>query len=413
MMRRLIRQTAVIARRDFIATVATPTFFLFLLAPFLMLGLGLIGGLGAVQVSRTPEIEREIVAIVRAGDGARLIATDHALRAIYRPGEAPPPLRIRAPASDPAAQSRALFDRDGLLTAAVLYGPLDRPTILNGPGGDRTAAYLAELAERVLRDARGDIAPGQDLSRAVIAPVKTAPPPTAARQGIGFAAIFSIFLLTLLLAGQAVGMMAEEKGNKVIEILAAAVPLEAVFLGKLIGLFGVALLFVAFWGTLMLLGISQLPADATALSGMKPAIGMPAFLLLCAAYFTMAYLLLGAVFLGIGAQAGTVREIQMLSLPVTILQVAMFGLSSAAASNPGSTLALAAEIFPFSSPYAMAAHGATDPRLWPHMLALGWQLGWVALVITIAARMFRRGVLKSGSGPMFGRTKPRPDPIRT
>ena len=50
---------------------------------------------------------------------------------------------------------------------------------------------------------------------------------------------------------------------------------------------------------------------------------------------------LGAVFLGVGAQAATVREIQMLSLPITIFQVGMFSLSTAAASAPGSSLSLA------------------------------------------------------------------------
>src|SRR3546814_11284706 len=73
----------------------------------------------------------------------------------------------------------------------------------------------------------------------------------------------------------------------------------------------------------------------------------------------MAFLLLGAIFLGVGAQAGTVREIQMLSLPITILQVAMFSLCTAAASAPGSTLATVAQIIPFSSPLAMAARAAT------------------------------------------------------
>jgi ABC-2 type transport system permease protein len=112
----------------------------------------------------------------------------------------------------------------------------------------------------------------------------------------------------------------------------------------------------------------------------------------------MAYMLLGAVFLGIGAQASTMREIQMLSLPITIVQMAMFGLASAAASNPSSTVARFAEIFPFSSPFAMAARGATDPTLWPHLLALGWQALWVALTIWFAARLFRAGVLNSGGG---------------
>ncbi|RJF93531.1 ABC transporter permease [Sphingomonas cavernae] len=406
-MKRLIRQTAVIARRDFIATVATPTFLLFLMAPFFMLAFGLAGGLGASQMSQGPAVAAEIVALVPKEEAGKLIAADRALRAIYRSDQAPPPLRIHpAAGAETHARAQALFKRSDVQTYAVLYGPLDQPSILSAPGGGRTAAYLGQLAENVLRDARGGIAPGERLSHATVTAIDApAPSPRAARQGIGFAAVFTVFFLTLLLAGQAVGMMAEEKGNKVIEILAAAVPLEAVFLGKLIGMFGVALLFIAFWGVLALLGLSQLPADAPSIASLNPAIGMPAFVLLAAAYFTMAYLLLGAVFLGVGAQAATVREIQMLSLPITIFQVAMFGLSSAAASNPGSTLALVAETFPFSSPFAMAAHGATDARVWPHLLALGWQLIWVALVITLAARMFRRGVLKSGSGPLFGRTK--------
>jgi ABC-2 type transport system permease protein len=60
-------------------------------------------------------------------------------------------------------------------------------------------------------------------------------------------------------------------------------------------------------------------------------------------------------------------------------------------------VARAAEIFPFSSPSAMAAHAANYPDLWPHFAALGWQALWVGIVITVGARLFRRGVLKSGS----------------
>jgi ABC-2 type transport system permease protein len=103
------------------------------------------------------------------------------------------------------------------------------------------------------------------------------------------------------------------------------------------------------------------------------------------------------VFLGVGAQASTMREIQMLSLPITVLQVAMFALSTAAASRPGSTLASFAEIFPLSSPFAMAGHAANAPELWPHFAALAWQALWVAIFIVVGARLFRRGVLQSGS----------------
>ena len=136
-----------------------------------------------------------------------------------------------------------------------------------------------------------------------------------------------------------------------------------------------------------------------------PATGWPFFLGISLAYFVMAFLLLGAAFLGVGAQAATVREIQMLSLPITIFQVGMFSLSTAAASAPGSSLSTIAQIFPLSSPLAMAARAATDDSKAVHLLALGWQAIWVALTVYLSGRLVRAGVLSSGSGWKFWKRK--------
>src|SRR3546814_16646455 len=81
----------------------------------------------------------------------------------------------------------------------------------------------------------------------------------------------------------------------------------------------------------------------------------------------------------------------------------MFSLCAAAASAPGSGLARFAQIFPFSSPLAMAARAATDDAKAVHLLALGWQALWVALVIWLSVRLFRAGVLSGGSGWKFWR----------
>jgi ABC-2 type transport system permease protein len=394
--RRIVRQTLTVARRDFIATVFPPTFLIFLLAPVIMLSFGAVGGLGAATVSSGSVGKMRIVAIASAEEGEALKAADVSLRRVFRRSEAPPALMIEAPSADPQAQQRALFAKNDVEVIAALRGPLTRPTVLYGPNATRSADYLATLADVALRTQRsGGATP---LSVATKEPIARA---AASRSGQGQAAfltVFGIFFLTLMLAGQAVGTMAEERSNKVIEVLAAAVPLESVFLGKLIGMFGVAVLFVGFWGTVASQIGQALPAGfARAFAEVGPAVGGPAFVVLFLAYFAMAYMLLGAVFLGIGAQASTPREIQMLSLPITIFQVAMFGLSAAAASDPDGWVARAAELFPFSSPFAMAARAANRPELWPHAAALAWQLLWVAVTITIGARLFRRGVLQSGS----------------
>lgn len=398
-----LRQAAVIARRDFIATVATPAFLMFLLAPLFMLIFAMVGGTGARMIADSGDDAQRLVIIADADHGARMEAADTRIRMTFPAGIAPPELELREPQSgDPEQQARALFTESSIDVSAVLFGFPDTPQIIYGSGGTRGADYLALLADAAARDLRAGISPGEtaiDIERESFARTSAT---IGGQQSLGFTALFMLFLLTLLLAGQTVSVLAEEKGNKVIEILAAAVPLEAVFLGKLIGLFGVALLFVAFWGTLAMLAIAALPGSGAVLTALDPAIGFGPFLGLAVVYFAMGYLLLGSVFLAVGGQANSMREIQMLSLPITFFQMAMFGLASAAAARPESSLALMAELFPFSSPFAMVAKGASDPRIWPHVAAIAWQLLWVSITISLGARWFRKGVLKSGPS-LFGR----------
>ncbi|SFP89622.1 ABC transporter permease [Sphingomonas rubra] len=394
--RRFLRQMLTVARRDFVATVATPVFLLFLFAPALMAGLSAVGGIGAAQMNDGDTDRARIVAILPPSQGRIMAAEDARLRRIIPRGGRPAPLAIVAPTADPAAQARTLVAASDRDVDGVLYGDLARPTILLAPLARFSGDYLEGLAHATLATERlGD--PVRVRARRI--ETRETGRSIGGQHQAGFLAVFGVFFLTLFLAGQVVGSMAEERNNKVIEILAAAVPLEAVFGGKLLGLFGVAVLFVGFWGTVIGELLNLLPAGVSAAFGeLAPAIGAPGFAFLFAAYFSMAYLLLGSAFLAIGAQAQSQREIQMLSLPITLIQVAMFALASAAARAPGSTLALVAEIFPLSSPFAMVGRATSSPSWWPHVAALAWQALWVALFIGAGARLFRRGVLQSGSG---------------
>ncbi|MCD2324043.1 ABC transporter permease [Sphingomonas sp. IC-56] len=393
--RRAARQALTVARRDFTATVLTPTFLLFLLSPLLMIGFGVIGSLSATTAATGGEAKRRIVVIAPQREAQIVQAVDKQLRTVFTDPSARPELRIDMPAGDPAAQARALLASDRIDVAAVLYGAFERPHILRAASANVEAGYLQQLAEQVVRAQRAGTTV---LSRPQVEVVQRGQTTTSGRSQAAYFAAFGIFFLTLMLSGQVVGAMAEERSNKVIEVLAAAVPLESVFFGKLIGAFGSALLFVCFWGALVANIPRFLPGDIAAEVGeIGTAVG-PVFALLFVAYFTMAYMLQSAVFLGMGALAGTQREIQMLSLPITVFQFGMLGLASYAAGHPDGWVTTFAEVFPFSSPLAMAARAANAPELWPHLLALAWQALWVGITVTVAARLFRRGVLKSG-GP--------------
>ena len=118
----------------------------------------------------------------------------------------------------------------------------------------------------------------------------------------------ALMLTKALAAFMAANMsLAMEDTDKIIEVLAAAVPIDAIFLGKLFAMLAMSLLGIAVWtaagaATIALVtgqSLNALPA---------PAVGWPAFLALGIVYFMMSYLLLGAVFLGIGGQASTARD---------------------------------------------------------------------------------------------------------
>jgi ABC-2 type transport system permease protein len=197
--------------------------------------------------------------------------------------------------------------------------------------------------------------------------------------------------------------LAEEKSNKVIEVLAAAVPLDAVFLGKLIAMLGVSLVGLSLWGGMIGVGylFLQVLQDFMTMPEAGPAVGWPTFLGLLLIYYAANYMLLGALFLGIGGQASNIREIQTLSMPVTMLQLFVFILAMNAVGNTDGIAMWIAYILPFSSPLAMIAHAAQYDSLWPHFVALLWQLVWIVLIIRVSARLFRLTVLKSSASGAF------------
>lgn len=398
----LLSATYVIARRDFLAIVATPTFLLFLLAPLFFISLSAIGGMSAAQLATNAGSTELIMAQVPAGERAAFIATDARLRQLTGgPGRTPRLIVMTDTSAHREAMTSAALNPE---VQAILTGNAAAPTIAEREPRSTAGRYLTLLADTVARAGAGPAARAVTISEPSMTQLGSANRTGRAAQiGLGYGAVFILFLLILMLGGQTVGTLAEEKGNKVIEILAAAVPMESVFYGKLIGMLGVALLFIAFWGGILALGgsiaMSQLGVPTEMLATVQPALGWPLFLLLALAYFLMGFMLLGAVFLGLGALASSVREIQMLSLPITLFQVGMFTLGSMAANVPGSQIATIAAWLPWSSPYAMAARGATDAALWPHALALGWQALWLVASVAVAVRLFRYGVLRSG--PLF------------
>jgi ABC-2 type transport system permease protein len=400
----VFRAAWVIARRDFVATVWARTYVLFLVAPLILFGFSIAVALMAENGDR--EASHPAVAVVT--DSATFEALDKARgRLVGGTSEFSfPTLRAAPPEDDVAAQARRLLDDDEARLSAVLSGTLERPVLTGPPAldtglGGRIRLIVEEARRNAALEGAGlrpdGVSPQRVVTESAAGDVRTV------RSGLGKGAQGLIFMITMLLATLLLSNMVEEKSSKVIEVLAAAVPLDAIFLGKLIAMLGASLVGLLVWAGMFGLGyvFVQTLQDWVTVPKVSPAIGWPAFLALLVVYFAMNYLLLGALFIGIGGQATNIREIQTLSMPVTFLQLIVFFLAMNAAGGELDAMAWAAYLIPFSSPLAMIALAAESDALWPHLLALAWQALWVVLIIRIASRMFRKTVLKSGARVSF------------
>jgi ABC-2 type transport system permease protein len=405
-MNRTLSSIGVIARRDFTATVFSRTFLLFLLGPLMALGFG--GLFGVVGGQADNEALRTSIAVIGSAHDTGPVRIAYA-KLNPRMGGTLPDLNFVAPKSDVTAQARALLSAQKNSATVVLTGLPNAPR-LTGPGRqidglqDDVRLILDEVATEKLLKRANMTRPDVALQRTVIDPAGGGT--SSARHIVARGAQATMFTLLLILAGMLLSNMVEEKSSKVIEVLAAAVPIEAIFYGKLIAMLGVSLTGITVWGSV--LGLAVVNFIPAGIPLPLPAMGWPLFLTMGALYYIMNYLLLGGVFIGIGAQANSAREVQTLSMPITMSQLAVFALASATVNETSGPLATFAVLFPLSSPLAMLGRAAQDATLWPHLLALLWQALWVVIIVRFAAKRFRTGVLKSGGPKLkwFRRQKP-------
>ncbi len=389
-MKEIIRAAFVIARRDFTAIIYSKAFIFFLLGPFFPVLVAIAAGSLGGQIAR--DTARPMVGLVMAqADSQKMIAARDTLSVNMGERYFTEMKIVGDPATDDAKNPQDYLKKKEDNLSVVVTGTLAQPVVTGTRRSvERESADIELLAAHALNpgvvklpEAKADIV------------AETANNDKQLRTITAQGGQILVFFLTMLLAGMVLSNLVEEKSNKIIEILAASIPMESVFLGKLFAMLGMALLGVLVWTTVGLIGITILGPNLP--SYPTPAVGWPVFIGLCFTYFILAYLMLGALFLGIGAMAATVREVQTISMPVTMAQLINFFFASYALTKTGQPIEIFAAIFPFSSPFAMIGRAALEPNLWHHGVAIIGQIFFAILVLRLGVYLFKKNVMKSGS----------------
>ena len=212
--------------------------------------------------------------------------------------------------------------------------------------------------------------------------------------GVGF-----IMYLAILMYGQIIlGAVIEEKETRIAEILFSSVKPFSLMMGKLVGVSLVALTQLAIWGTAFsaftLYGVHLL--QSRGLPATIPAVPFIHYVYF-ALFFLLGYFIYATVYALVGSMVTTTQEGGQLAMPIILILVVSFYLFFPVSRSPDSSFSFWVSMIPFSAPVSMLVRIVTHtPPFWQIALSLLIGFGSVLVIMFIASRVYRVGMLMYG-----------------
>lgn len=231
-------------------------------------------------------------------------------------------------------------------------------------------------------------------------------------SGAGFYLVLVVgFLIYLMLVtyGQVIlGAVVEEKETRIAEILFSSVRAFTLMMGKLIGVSLVALTQYGIWAIAFLLfalyGVGMLAARGLPVS--LPSIP-PLLVLYFIIFFLLGYFIYATIYALVGAMVTTTQEGGQVALPIIFLLMIGFYMAFPVMRSPNSSFSFWVSMFPLWSPITMMVRIVTgQPPFWEIALSMAIGVVTIVLLIWLAARVYRIGML------MYGKRASIPEVIR-
>ncbi|UMZ74429.1 ABC-2 family transporter protein [Natranaerofaba carboxydovora] len=200
-----------------------------------------------------------------------------------------------------------------------------------------------------------------------------------------------LFVLIMMTCSMLLQSALQEKQNKMSEIILSSAKPYQFMCGKIIGDFLLGIFQMGVW-ILLALPIVIYFTDWPVLE-MILGVNIPLIL-----FFGLSgYLFYAAIFVGLGAtmeDMGSANNFQGVAMALPALSLIIMG---PVMSDPTGTVATGASLFPFTSPIiTIMRMGITEIPLWELLLSGILLIISIVLVMSIAAKLFRVGMLMYG-----------------
>ena len=231
----------------------------------------------------------------------------------------------------------------------------------------------------------------------------------AATYVIGYLLAFILYFVITLYCASVMRSVVQEKSSRVMELMCAAAKPRVLLSGKILGVGGAGLLQILLWmvmGGVMisyreqLLGLFGVHGAGAAMALPEIAVSQLVVFIL---YFIVGYFFYSAMFAAAGSMVSSEQDIQQVQMPITLLLVIGMVCINIVSNDPRGGASVTMTNLPLWSPMLMPMRyvlgGATLGEV---LLSLGILVASTAIMVAIAARIYRVGVLMYGKRPSLG-----------
>ena len=243
------------------------------------------------------------------------------------------------------------------------------------------------------------------------------------KSGLSMVLMYAVFMFIIIYGVRVMRSVLEEKNNRVVEIIISSVKPFELMMGKILGVTLVALTQFSIWITMSVLGAiflntgfsamqKQIPGNdqsaemiekfdiqqmASEVSHILLDMNYPLIIFVFIVFFLLGYIFYSSMYAAIGSAVDNETETQQFTLFAIIpLMIGMYG-SFTIMNNPEGPLGFWLSIIPFTSPVAMIARIPFGVPAWQIALSIFLLVISTLLMIYIAAKVYRVGILMYGN----------------
>lgn len=242
---------------------------------------------------------------------------------------------------------------------------------------------------------------------------------------LGIILAMLVYMFIIFFGGQVMQGVAEEKTNRIIEVIISSVKPFQLMMGKVIGVSLVALTQFVLWilltgvfyvgfsayvgishpdmlsqGTVMAQEITTTDImsneNVQSIVQIAQSIDFGTIITCFLVFFILGYLLYATLYAAIGSLVDNNTDSQQFTLPITVPLIIAIISSFYIINNPDSSLSVWLSMIPFTSPISMMVRIPFGVPVWQVVVSALILAGTFVLMTWIAAKIYRTGILMYG-----------------